>query len=236
MSSLPRLYSDSPLAIGVAAPASAEQAHYLANVMRRAPGDEVVLFNGRHGEFLARINAVSRKAVEFMPLNRLREQAAEPDLWLVFALLKRDATDFVLRAATELGVSRFIPVITERTNASRVNLERLHAIAREAAEQCERLTLPEINQPVDFYELLSTWPVDRTLAAAIERETGSNCDQTPPGALLIGPEGGFSSRELDFMRATPFICALTLGPRILRAETAAIAGLTALQLRNWSNA
>jgi 16S rRNA (uracil1498-N3)-methyltransferase len=223
----PRLFIPTPLAAGAPVPAEAGQAHYLGNVLRRAPSDLVRLFNGRDGEFAARIDSMKKDRAVFVPEALLRPQAAEPDLWLVFALLKRDATDLVVQKATELGASAICPIFTARTNAGRVNLERLTAIAVEAAEQSERLTVPEVRAPVAFYDLLGNWPADRMLAAAVER-----MDAPSPGppcrALLVGPEGGFNPRELDALRDKPFIRPVSLGRLVLRAETAAIAGLALL--------
>ncbi len=158
-----------------------------------------------------------------------RPQALEPDLWLVFAPLKRDATDLVVEKATELGASAILPVFTERTNTARLNLDRLRAIATEAAEQCERLTLPRMADPQRLTDLLATWPTDRTLHAALERaEAPPPRGTDSPAALLIGPEGGFTTTEATMLRRLPFIRPVSLGPRILRAETAAIAGLALL--------
>jgi 16S rRNA (uracil1498-N3)-methyltransferase len=160
----------------------------------------------------------------------LRAQAAEPDLWLIFALLKRDATDLVVQKATELGVSALWPVLTARTGAQRVNLTRLHAIALEAAEQSERLTVPAIHEPRPLTVLLRSWPADRRLFVAAERSAAPPIVATAElTALLVGPEGGFSAAELDALRERPLVTLVNLGPRILRAETAAIAGLARLQ-------
>jgi 16S rRNA (uracil1498-N3)-methyltransferase len=164
---------------------------------------------------------------------RLRAQAPESDLWLAFALLKRDATDLVAQKATELGASALLPVITERTNTERINTARMTAIAIEAAEQSERLTVPRIAAVRRLPELLADWPSERTLFAAIERSGAATLSLRQGAgtvALLVGPEGGFSERELDGLRARPFVVPVSLGPRILRAETASIAGLALLQI------
>lgn len=155
----------------------------------------------------------------------------ESDLWLLFALLKRDATDLVVQKATELGVSRLIPVITERTIADRINADRLVAIATEAAEQSERLTVPDLDPPARIGAVLDRWPAGRTLTVAAERRTASfpAARFGEPGALLVGPEGGFSRGEVEALERQPFVTWASLGPRILRAETAAIAGLALLQ-------
>jgi 16S rRNA (uracil1498-N3)-methyltransferase len=225
-----RLHVDAPLVAGETIAATASQAHYLGTVMRRGPGDAVRLFNGRDGEFNARIETIRRDHASLRVAEPLRPQASEPDLWLAFALLKRDATDLVVQKATELGVAALHPVITERSNTHRVNLARLASIAIEAAEQSERLTVPSLHPPRPLGALLSDWPLDRRLFVAAERTNAPYI--TPsygPAALLVGPEGGFAPAELDAMRAHPFVTAVSLGPRVLRAETAAIAGLALLQ-------
>jgi 16S rRNA (uracil1498-N3)-methyltransferase len=226
-----RLYVAASLRPGEAIAASPQQAHYLGSVMRRGPGDVVHLFNGRDGEFAARIEMVRRDRANLRVDQQLRPQAPEPDLWLVFALLKRDATDLVVQKATELGVAALLPVITERSNTHRVNEARLRTIAIEAAEQSERLTVPCLHPPQSLDALLSDWPPDRRLFVAIERSTAAPLSTPSYGsaALLVGPEGGFAPAELDAMRVRPFVTPVSLGPRILRAETACIAGLALLQ-------
>ena len=224
-----RLFVSAPLAEGGGVEVSAGQAHYLGAVMRRAIGDLVRLFNGRDGEWACRIESLRKDRVRFAVLHRTRPQIPETDLWLAFAPLKRDATDLVVQKATELGASRLLPVLTARTNAARVNEQRLVAIAIEAAEQCERLTVPSIVAPLSLGALLAGWPADRPLFAAIERAHASPLApvRTPAG-LLVGPEGGFTSAELDGLAARAFVRVASLGPRILRAETAAIVGLALL--------
>jgi 16S rRNA (uracil1498-N3)-methyltransferase len=227
---IPRLFITSGLQAGQTVNGSQAQAHYLKNVLRRAAGDAVCLFNGRDGEFAAHIADLRKAEVTFHLASQTRAQAAEPDIWLAFCLLKRDATDLVVQKATELGVSAVLPIVSGRTNAAGTNLDRLRAIATEAAEQSERLTVPALHQPQTLGALLAAWPRERTLAAAVERVAAA-----PPGGqggLLVGPEGGFSGGELDALHAAPFIQAVSLGPRILRAETAAIAGLALLLARS----
>jgi 16S rRNA (uracil1498-N3)-methyltransferase len=224
-----RLFVAGDLVAGAAVPGSEAQAHYLANVMRRSVGDAVILFNGRDGEWAARIVSVSRKAVMFEVGVLLRGQAAEPDCWLCFALLKRNKTDMVVEKATELGVSRILPVLTARTQTDHVNLERLRAIAVEAAEQCERLAVPEIVSPVTLPALLTGWPAGRRLFMADERRTAKVARfSSGPASLLVGPEGGFTEAEVAAIRANQHVTIVSLGARILRAETAAIAGLALL--------
>jgi 16S rRNA (uracil1498-N3)-methyltransferase len=247
MSGSIRLFVEAALSAGAEIAATAGQAHYLGSVMRRSAGDPVRLFNGRDGEWDARIAAVRRDKATLVVQSQVRPQAAEPGPWLVFALLKRDATDLVVQKATELGAAALLPVFTERTNAGRANIARLGAIAIEAAEQSERLTMPAIQQPQPLSALLAGWPPERRLFVAAERSDAPVLLQarmappTPPPtletttgpfaatALLVGPEGGFSATELDGLQAHAFVTLVSLGPRILRAETAAIAGLALLQ-------
>jgi 16S rRNA (uracil1498-N3)-methyltransferase len=233
-----RLFVAHPLAAGQTVPATSGQAHYLGGVMRRAAGDFVTLFNGRDGEWSARIDGLRKDRATFIPTGQLRPQQTEPELWLAFAPLKRDATDLVAQKATELGATRLLPVLTARTNAARVNTARLLAIATEAAEQCERLALPDIAEPVPLAELLAGWPgrsdPPPPLFAAAERAAAPHLAMVggregAAAALLVGPEGGFTPGELDALAARDFVRIVSLGPRILRAETAAIVGLALLQ-------
>jgi 16S rRNA (uracil1498-N3)-methyltransferase len=235
MNTAPRLFIDVPLGCGIDVAVAPSQAHYLGTVMRRRPGDVVRVFNGRDGEWVADIVALGRDRATLRPRALTRIQAPEPDLWLVFALLKRDATDLVVQKATELGVSALLPVLTERTNAGRTNEARLTAIAMEAAEQSERLTVPRIFSASRLDALIASWPPERRLYAAIERSDAAwppraqGASVQGPSALLVGPEGGFTARELDGLGSHPFVAPVSLGPRVLRAETACLVGLALLQ-------
>jgi 16S rRNA (uracil1498-N3)-methyltransferase len=231
MSGSIRLFVREALFAGASISASPGQAHYLAKVMRRSTGDSLRLFNGRDGEWQARIATIRRDRATLEAEVGLRPQVPEQDLWLVFAPLKRHATDLLVQKATELGVSGLLPVLTDRTTAERINLDRLTAIATEAAEQSERLSVPFVQQPQPLATLLAAWSPARRLYAALER---ADAPFLPSGvaagaALLVGPEGGWTGPELDVLRSRTFVVCATLGPRILRTETAAIAGLALLQ-------
>lgn len=233
MASALRLFVPGELAAGTRVDLAADQAHYLRSVMRRDVGDPVVLFNGRDGEWAGTIADLGRGRATVVLDQQIRGQAEEPGLWLAFAPLKRDATDLVVRMATELGVTAILPVITERTMTARVNLDRLRLIAIEAAEQSERLTVPVIRPPQALAAvldaLLAEWPPGRRLFAAIERSGPEVAIAVPdgsvPAGLLVGPEGGFSSTELDALAACPIVTRISLGRLVLRAETACVAGL-----------
>ena len=225
---LPRLFVAGSLRDETPVELTEAQGHYLGSVLRRADGALVRVFNGLDGEWLARLASAKRRAVLTLE-QRLRDQTPEPGPWLLFAQLKRDATDLVVRQAVELGASRILPAITERTNAARVNQDRLRAIAIEAAEQSERLTVPPIEGPARLDSILTAWPPDRRLYAAFERTGETPFTAGPePAALLVGPEGGFTPRERDWLCRFPFVVPLSLGPFVLRAETAAAAGLALL--------
>ena len=225
-----RLHVEADLTAGASIEATEGQAHYLGGVMRRAVGDTVRLFNGRDGEWESRIATLSRGKAQFAVESQVRPQAGDSDLWLMFAVLKRDTTDLVVQKATELGVSMLIPVFTERTNAGRVNLDRLRSIAIEAAEQSERLTVPLLRPARQLHDALADWPDGRPLFVALERaDSQALTPAAGPAALLIGPEGGFGPRDLTVLDRCRFVRPVSLGPRILRAETAAIAGLALLQ-------
>lgn len=229
----PRLFTDAALAAGAEVPATPNQAHYLGSVMRRGPGDAVRLFNGRDGEWAAEIAAIRKDRATFRALAQSRPQAPEPELRLVLAAVKRDAMDWVAEKATELGVTHIQPVFTRRSIAERVNTARLASIAREAAEQCERLAVPEVAEARPLHAVLDGWGTTPLLVAA-ERAGAPPLRLAlhglrPPLAWLVGPEGGFERAELDDLLRRAFVSPVGLGPRILRTETAAIAGLAALQ-------
>lgn len=200
-----------------------EASHYLAQVMRLGPGDPVKLFDDRSGEWLARVEGGTRKALTVRVEALLSAREAVPDLWLCAAPLKRGRIDWVAEKACELGVARFAPITTARTIVDKLNLDRLRAHMVEAAEQCGRTALPELTAPVALAALLRDWPAGRTLVFA--DETGgiplAEAAKPGPAAILIGPEGGFTLAERDAIRAVPGAVGVSLGPRVLRADTAA---------------
>ena len=252
-----RLFVEAELRAGAEIIASREQAHYLRTVLRRASGDAVRLFNGADGEWLGRVVPLGRDRLSLRLEARTRRQQTETGPFLLFALLKRDATDLVVRQAVELGCSRIQPVITERTNAARVNLDRLRAIAIEAAEQSERLTIPTVEPLLRLDAVLAGWPADRRLFVALERSQPASpapdtisvsAGPSPAGpssaaavlagaelaGLLVGPEGGWTPAEREWLRGLAFVTPISLGPFVLRAETAATAGLALLLGMGWA--
>ena len=237
---IPRLYVEQPLALGATIIADERAHHYLRNVMRRSVGDALVLFNGRDGGFEAEIAAIDKRKAELKVTRLRRPQDSVPDLVLCFAPLKKDAIDFLIEKGTELGVAAFQPVITRRTQASRLNLERLRANAIEAAEQTERLSIPDIRAPVNFEALLTSWQPSRRMILCAEAGPAlpiadqltaltRHVSPTNAWAIFCGPEGGFHVSELDRLRNLPFVTAVGLGPRILRADTAALSALAVFQ-------
>ena len=224
--SLPRLFVKAPLGEGARVELDAAQANYLGNVLRMKEGAELLLFDGSSGEWLAQIAQAGKKRMALVVERCTREAEVIPDVWLAFAPVKRSQTDWLVEKATELGVARLIPVTTARTVVDRVKLERLQAIAIEAAEQCGRTRLPQIDEPISLSQLLNRREA-RTLYFADEGGGALAASAFKPGPALIltGPEGGFTDEERAAIRATPETVAISLGPRILRAETAALAAL-----------
>lgn len=244
---IPRLHLDAPLNEGAGASLSPEQAHYLKNVLRREEGAAVRLFNARDGEFDAVLADIGKKGALAAIGSRRRAPETEPDIAIIFAPVKRGAVEMLIQKGTELGASHFMPVVTERTNADRLRTDRLGAIALEAAEQCGRLSVPDVRASEKLPGALLRWDHARTLYYC--DEAGDNPGEEwggakgraeplfdavrrrggGPAALLIGPEGGFSEQERSWLRSLPYIVPATLGPRILRADTAAIVSLTLWQ-------
>jgi 16S rRNA (uracil1498-N3)-methyltransferase len=236
--SLPRLFVDQGLSAGSELRLEGPPANYLGAVLRLRVGAQVKLFDDRSGEWLAQISEEGKRKLTVRVIQQLKSREAVPDLWLLFAPLKRARIDWLVEKATELGVARLQPVITQRTVVDRLNLDRLRAHSIEAAEQCERTALPQLFEPQKLERLLANWPEDRLLYFA--DETGgdplASVAAPSPAAILIGPEGGFSPEERDHIRDLPQARAIGLGPRILRAETAAIAAIAVWMSRvgDWS--
>ena len=227
-----RLYVDQPLAPGQAVALSQDQAHYLTGVMRLTKGAAILLFNGRDGEWRATLAQAGKRNALAVCDTQTRPLHLPPDLWLLFAPIKKARTDFIVEKAVELGAARILPVQTRHTNAERIRQDRLQAHATEAAEQCGATYVPEVTDLQHLDKLLAKWPEDRRLYWCDETALGQPATVTPttgPAAILIGPEGGFSADEAAKLRARPNVTTLSLGPRILRADTAAVAALTLWQ-------
>lgn len=244
---IPRLYVDQSLQADATIALAAHQAHYLRNVLRRETGGALLLFNAKDGEFSATLTGLTKNSAEAQIGERLRAPAAEPDVILLIAPIKRAAIELVIQKATELGVSGFSPVVTDRTNSDRLRPDRLRSIALEAAEQCGRFSVPAVNEPAKLAETLLHWAPARTLFFCDEAGDDPSKDWggpdgraepliaaakaagAGPAAILIGPEGGFTPDERKWLHALAFVRPVTLGPRILRADTAAIVSLALWQ-------
>jgi len=232
--SLARLYISEPIRADSTLTLTRSQSHYLINVMRMTSGDEFLVFNGIDGEWKVSVTHANKKYTTVSVTKQTLPQTNEPDIWLLFAPIKKDRTDFIIEKATELGVSKIMPVVTERTQNSRVNIERLQATAIEATEQSRRLTVPEFEAAQQLQNALNNWPSSRCLIYLDETGNGQPLarvlqDNTDDLAFVIGPEGGFSPSELDAMDKLTFSVGADLGPRILRAETAVVAALAIRQ-------
>jgi 16S rRNA (uracil1498-N3)-methyltransferase len=233
-SSSVRLFVDAPLSEGAMVEPTPAQTHYLLNVMRLHGGDSIRVFNGHDGEWLAELSVMRRSHCQLSIESKIRPQTDGPDILYLFAPLKKARLDYMVQKATEMGVAGLWPVITRRTIAERVNMERMRANAIEAAEQCGILRLPELHEPEKLSNILASWPAGRTLVFADEDAPITSpveaLQRQPEGpiALLIGPEGGFDEEERATLRAHPSVCPISLGPRVMRADTAAVAGLALL--------
>jgi len=227
--STPRLFVEALLTDGLELPVAGAQAHYLISVMRMKVGSPVKLFDNVSGEWLAEAAMIGKRDLILRVTGLLRPRETVPDIWLLAAPIKKARIDLVAEKACELGVARYQPVITRRTVIERLNLERLHSHMVEAAEQCGRAALPELAEAVKLPAMLRSWPEDRILYFADESGgapfAATSADRKGPAAILIGPEGGFDDEERAMIRALPQAVPVSLGPRILRAETAAIAAL-----------
>jgi len=230
----PRLYVTGDLGAKVAVALDEGQAHYLLHVLRAETGNRVLLFNGRDGEWLAEIAQAGKRGVAARCLKQTEPQAEGPDVWLAFAPVKKTPSDYLVQKATELGAAVLLPVFTRRTIVSRVNAQRMAANAVEAAEQSARLSVPEIREVAPLDRLLASWPRQRQLFFCDEGGKARPLAEAArgvrgPSGILTGPEGGFDPAERETLRALPFVTPVTLGPRILRADTAALAALAIWQ-------
>ena len=231
----PRLHVKPGLALGGSVELETGQAHYLRSVLRLGRGAAVAGFNAADGEWLCRIAEVGKNRVWLTVEHQLRMPEPDADLWLLFAPIKRARSDWLVEKATELGASALLPVWTARTQSERLNLERLRAHAVEAAEQSERLSVPELHRPEALDRVLAAWPAERSLMVCDESGAGKPISEAArrlapgPLAVLVGPEGGFDQTELDALGKLSFVTRIGLGPRVLRAETAALAALAVFQ-------
>lgn len=227
--SLPRLYVEPPLGAGARVELDAAQANYLGNVMRLKEGDRLSVFDGTSGEWLAEIAEAGKKRMTLAAVEQTKPQESVPDLWLAFAPVKKGRVDWLVEKAVELGVARLLPVVTQRTIVDKLNLERMRSHIIEAAEQCGRTALAEIDAPMKLDAFLRQRDSDRTLYFADENggEPAATAFKPGPALILTGPEGGFTPDEAALVRAAPNAKPISLGPRILRAETAALAAVTA---------
>ena len=234
-----RLFVDHTLGEAQSVPLSKDQAHYIFSVMRKSIGETILIFDGNNGEWEASIEEISKKSGVLFCIKQTKPQIMPPDLWLFFSPLKKVRTDFIVEKATELGVAKIIPVQTEHTNADRVNLSRLSAHAIEAAEQCGGTYIPKIEELQKINEVLENFPPDRRLLFCDEKLQASevNLENLKKGkwAILVGPEGGFSEIERNYLKGLKFTLSISLGPRILRADTAAVAAISLWQnyLGDW---
>ncbi len=229
-----RLYVDHPLGDGQSVPLTREQAHYLFGVMRLGVGGNVALFNGQDGEWLSEVAQAGKRGGELTCIQQTRPLQMPPDLWLLFAPIKKARTDFIVEKAAEMGAARILPVQTDYTNSERIRQDRLQAHAVEAAEQCGGTYVPEVTELQKLDQVLDNWPDGRQLMFCDEAEVGSALrfaenEKGQPWAILIGPEGGFSERERVRLGTLSYSHVVSLGPRILRADTAAVAALTMWQ-------
>jgi 16S rRNA (uracil1498-N3)-methyltransferase len=226
-----RLYIDAEIVAGAAIALSDDQSHYLAHVMRAKIGDRLAVFNGRDGEWAAVVAAVAKRGVTLLIDRQIGAQTGTPDIWLVLAPIKKAPLDYVTQKAAELGVRCIQPVITRRTIVARVNTDRMRANAVEAAEQSGRVSVPEVHEPVTLQRLLIDWDKERALLFCDEGGDAKPIAaiREARAAILTGPEGGFDQTERALLRAQSFVIPVTLGPRILRADTAALAALAIWQ-------
>lgn len=231
-----RFFVSGGLATGGDAPLNDDQTHQLLHVLRARAGDVLRLFNGRDGEFRAEVESVGKREVQIAVREQIRAQTAEPDLWLCPAPIKKAHFDYMMEKATELGVCEIQPILTHRTQVREINGDRIYGICKEAAEQSERLSVPAIGLPVSLDDFIDVFPKDRVAIVCAEMGEAAPVAQAlsalkgqPKAAVITGPEGGFAAEEFEKLRTLPHVVFVRLGPRILRADTAAIAALTCWQ-------
>jgi 16S rRNA (uracil1498-N3)-methyltransferase len=233
---IPRLFIEEDLYINVHIQLIDDDMHYVKNVMRKNVGDFLKLFNGRHGEWLAEIVSASKKEIFLSLTEQIREQKEESDIWLIFAPIKLDRMSYLIEKATEMGVSKLQPILLKHSVVDKVNIEKINSQVKEAAEQCERLSLPQVEPLIALNNFLSKWDPSRQILFANERGEENlslgkflSKNLKKEYAILIGPEGGFAEEEIKQLESLPYVSSVSLGPRILRAETAAIAALACYQ-------
>ena len=229
-----RLYFPGKISLKSPVKLENKQVHYLINVMRKKIDDSILVFNSVNGEFLAKISEIYKNTIIIDIIKKIRDVKIENDIWLLFAPVKKSPTEYIVQKATELGVSKIIPVITERTITKNLNLKRMQDIAIESSEQCERITIPEVCAVKKLKDLIPNWDNDRIIFFCDETIRNNdvvkidfqNLSTKSFGAILVGPEGGFSTNETNYLREKKFIRPIDLGPRILRSDTAVIAALS----------
>ena len=235
-----RLYVNDKLEVHQEIKIQSKQLHYLTNVMRRKRDDILSIFNEVDGEFTGKIINDSKRNLTIKLLQKIKDPEKKVDIWVIFAPVKKSSTDFIIQKATELGASCLVPVITERTITRNINLKRMQEIVIEASEQCERITIPEIKPIQKLADVICSWNKNRKIFYGDETERNQKEERcfnhqtlfNPSGAILIGPEGGFSQNEISFLKSKEFVVPINLGPRILRSETAVISGLVFWHIMN----
>ena len=235
-----RLYVNDELEVHQVIQIRSKQLHYLTNVMRRKRDDILSIFNEVDGEFTGKIINDSKRNLVIKLLQKIKDPEKKTDIWVVFAPVKKSSTDFIIQKATELGASCLVPVITERTITRNINLKRMQEIVIEASEQCERITIPEIKPIQKLADVICSWNKNRKIFYGDETERNQKEERSfnnqalfnPSGAILMGPEGGFSQNEISFLKSKEFVVPINLGPRILRSETAVISGLVFWHIMN----
>jgi len=231
-----RLYIDQELSLSEIINLDKTQTHYLFNVMKQEIGNFILLFDNKTGEYLSEIISINKRSCELKIVEKTREFESVPDLHLLFAPVKKDNNDFIIQKSTELGIKKIVPIITEYVNSHKIKIEKFKLNAIEASEQCRRVDIPQITELKKLEEVLSNWDENRTLFYMNETGAGndiisvfSKCDKDLLSAILVGPEGGFSSEELEYLSSLPFTKSVTLGKRILRAETAVVSSISIWQ-------